>query len=288
MDKKQSDVTQGVAKTLYGLGFSQSEILRLLKISRTPRLVRTLAAAKQEYPNRATGRAAFAPKLKAFCALRVAGSRKWSDEDRGVYAVLDNVLKIAEHDNFFGALKELASEVATLRAPATDKRYYQLIRATFQLRQKGPEEYWKQLAEKEVLPNSYMALHEDMVIYVGAWCRAQVLYAWPEHGRRAIDGIIDTLNPRIATILRQRFGLGDNKPMLLEEVGFAHNATREHIRQIEAKGLRQLAAGPRGVLLGALFLTPLTSSRQLLTPEQVDKLVASMRAEIETAQSSAA
>jgi len=40
--------------------------------------------------------------------------------------------------------------------------------------------------------------------------------------------------------LKLRFGLEDNQPRTLEEVGKLFNVTRERIRQIEAKALRRL------------------------------------------------
>ena len=43
-----------------------------------------------------------------------------------------------------------------------------------------------------------------------------------------------------AKVLQLRYGLGDNRPHTLEEVGKEFNVTRERIRQIEAKALRKL------------------------------------------------
>ena len=40
--------------------------------------------------------------------------------------------------------------------------------------------------------------------------------------------------------MKMRFGLDDDRPRTLEEVGKAFNVTRERIRQIEAKALRKL------------------------------------------------
>ncbi len=53
-------------------------------------------------------------------------------------------------------------------------------------------------------------------------------------------GVLDTLTPREQKVLRLRYGLDDQRPRTLEEVGKEFNVTRERIRQIEAKALRKL------------------------------------------------
>ncbi|NLT18080.1 MAG: RNA polymerase sigma factor SigA [Firmicutes bacterium ADurb.Bin080] len=58
--------------------------------------------------------------------------------------------------------------------------------------------------------------------------------------KEELNKVLDTLNPREAMVLILRYGLRDNKPRTLEEVGKVFNVTRERIRQIEAKALRRL------------------------------------------------
>lgn len=58
--------------------------------------------------------------------------------------------------------------------------------------------------------------------------------------RERVDEVLSTLSPREARILRMRFGLDDNRPYTLEEVGAKFGLTRERIRQIEGKALRRL------------------------------------------------
>lgn len=58
--------------------------------------------------------------------------------------------------------------------------------------------------------------------------------------RERLDEVLATLSPREARILRLRFGLDDNRPYTLEEVGAKFGLTRERIRQIEGKALRRL------------------------------------------------
>jgi RNA polymerase primary sigma factor len=63
------------------------------------------------------------------------------------------------------------------------------------------------------------------------------------------DGVLRTLTPREAEVLRRRFGIGDGTEHTLEEVGKAFNVTRERIRQIESKALRKLRHPTRARLL---------------------------------------
>ena len=58
--------------------------------------------------------------------------------------------------------------------------------------------------------------------------------------REQLEDVLETLTPREQKVLELRFGLIDNKPRTLEEVGKEFHVTRERIRQIEAKALRKL------------------------------------------------
>jgi len=58
--------------------------------------------------------------------------------------------------------------------------------------------------------------------------------------REHTHGVLDTLSPREASVLRLRFGINCESDHTLEEVGKKFNVTRERIRQIEAKALRKL------------------------------------------------
>jgi RNA polymerase primary sigma factor len=58
--------------------------------------------------------------------------------------------------------------------------------------------------------------------------------------REDLRALLDHLNDREREILALRFGLLDNQPLTLDEVGRRYNVTRERIRQIEAKALTKL------------------------------------------------
>jgi RNA polymerase primary sigma factor len=55
-----------------------------------------------------------------------------------------------------------------------------------------------------------------------------------------LEDILATLRPRERRVIQLRFGLIDDHPRTLEEVGRRMGLTRERIRQIEASALRKL------------------------------------------------
>ncbi|MBN2463167.1 MAG: RNA polymerase sigma factor RpoD [Dehalococcoidia bacterium] len=55
-----------------------------------------------------------------------------------------------------------------------------------------------------------------------------------------LSKVLSELSDRERRVLLLRFGLEDDRPRTLEEVGKEFNVTRERIRQIEAKALRKL------------------------------------------------
>lgn len=67
--------------------------------------------------------------------------------------------------------------------------------------------------------------------------------------RERVEEVLSTLSPREARVLRLRFGLGQDRPYTLEEVGQKFGLTRERIRQIEGKALRRLRQPNRARLL---------------------------------------
>jgi RNA polymerase primary sigma factor len=55
-----------------------------------------------------------------------------------------------------------------------------------------------------------------------------------------LERILSTLTPREQTVIRLRFGIGQDQACTLEQVGQSLSVTRERIRQIEAKALKKL------------------------------------------------
>lgn len=67
--------------------------------------------------------------------------------------------------------------------------------------------------------------------------------------RTEIERALETLTPREADVIRLYFGLGDQHPMTLEEIGETFDLTRERVRQIKEKAVRRLKHTSRSKIL---------------------------------------
>jgi RNA polymerase primary sigma factor len=64
---------------------------------------------------------------------------------------------------------------------------------------------------------------------------------------REIAGALEQLNPRMRRVLSLRFGLDGESPQTLEEVGTQLGITRERVRQLETRALRELRQAAPGL-----------------------------------------
>jgi RNA polymerase primary sigma factor len=64
---------------------------------------------------------------------------------------------------------------------------------------------------------------------------------------RELAGALDQLNPRMRRVLSLRFGLDGEAPQTLEEVGGELGITRERVRQLETRALRELRTAAPGL-----------------------------------------
>jgi RNA polymerase primary sigma factor len=67
-----------------------------------------------------------------------------------------------------------------------------------------------------------------------------------------VQRILDSLTPREQMVIRLRFGIGQDEPWTLEEVGQSMSVTRERVRQIEAKALQKLKEPAMKDMLAAI------------------------------------
>jgi RNA polymerase primary sigma factor len=64
---------------------------------------------------------------------------------------------------------------------------------------------------------------------------------------RELAGALEQLNPRMRRVLSLRFGLDGEAPQTLEEVGSQLGITRERVRQLETRALRELRLAAPGL-----------------------------------------
>jgi len=82
------------------------------------------------------------------------------------------------------------------------------------------------------------SLFSDMVEDVNA--RRPDDHVAGDERRRQLEEALDSLNERTRRVIEARFGLGDRDPATLEQVGTEIGVTRERVRQIETRALREL------------------------------------------------
>jgi RNA polymerase primary sigma factor len=158
--------------------------------------------------------------------------------------------------------RAISDQARTIRVPVhMIDRIRQLYRANHELEQKlGRQPTIEELAEKVDLPvqrvqwimkvswqplslESPVGDEEDSEL--GHFIEDEVSLtpmqsAYQSLLREKLEEILSTLTPREARVLRLRFGLDDGTIYTLEEVGQKFGLTRERIRQIEGRALRQL------------------------------------------------
>lgn len=75
--------------------------------------------------------------------------------------------------------------------------------------------------------------------------------AYEQALRETVDHALSTLEQREAKVLRLYFGLDDQEPMTLEEIGTHLGLTRERVRQIKEKAITRLRHASRSRFLEA-------------------------------------
>jgi RNA polymerase primary sigma factor len=75
-----------------------------------------------------------------------------------------------------------------------------------------------------------------------------------EHALKdSVESALSSLKEREAKILRLYFGLDDQQPMTLEEIGTLMGITRERVRQIKQRALIRLRHASRARFLETFF-----------------------------------
>jgi RNA polymerase primary sigma factor len=90
----------------------------------------------------------------------------------------------------------------------------------------APIDATSELVFGEIIPQELFASAEDIVA--------------AEYNARYLQGLMRVLTAKEVKVLHMRFGLGQEEPMTLQEIGERLGYSRERIRQIEARSLRKL------------------------------------------------
>ena len=158
--------------------------------------------------------------------------------------------------------RAIADQARTIRIPVhMVETINKLIRVQRQLLQeKGREPYPEEIAEKMNLPVERVReiqkisqepvsletpIGEEEDSHLGDFIQDDNVPVPAEAAtftllKEQLVEVLGTLTEREQKVLRLRFGLDDGRARTLEEVGKEFNVTRERIRQIEAKALRNL------------------------------------------------
>jgi RNA polymerase primary sigma factor len=92
------------------------------------------------------------------------------------------------------------------------------------------------IEDKSTLSPLDIAMHDDM--------------------KKNIERALSSLTAREQSVIRRRFGLGEDTPHTLEEVGNEFDVTRERVRQIEVKAIRKLRHPSRSKWLRTFIESP--------------------------------
>jgi RNA polymerase primary sigma factor len=157
--------------------------------------------------------------------------------------------------------RALADQGRTIRLPVhVAEQVRRLLRSRRQLAQKlNREPTLAELALESQLPEEkvrdLLSLVEDPVSLETPVGDGESLYGdliedvnslapheqTAEHARgKELAGALEQLNPRMRRVLSLRFGLDGESPQTLEEVGNQLGITRERVRQLETRALREL------------------------------------------------
>jgi RNA polymerase primary sigma factor len=157
--------------------------------------------------------------------------------------------------------RALADQGRTIRLPVhVAEQVRRLLRARRQLAQKlNREPTLAELATEAALPEEKVrnllelvedpvsldtpvgdgdSLYGDMIEDVNSDKPEDTTATRLRH--RELARALSTLNPRMRHVLAMRFGLDGNSPKTLEEVGGELGVTRERVRQLESRALREL------------------------------------------------
>lgn len=121
--------------------------------------------------------------------------------------------------------------------------YGTLVNASYELKQAY---YYNGYKEDSMLPElPCPPVYAEYVDPEEEWFKKEMV--------GVVQEALDTLTPRVIKVLCLRFGIGLTQDYTLEEVGVTFDVTKERIRQIEVKALRDLKHPQRSEKLRELM-----------------------------------
>ncbi len=130
-----------------------------------------------------------------------------------------------------------AQEIADLLECSVNDVKQSLVNNTRHISMDSPlgNDDTSKLSLYDILPNDTLPSPENQLIV--------------ESLRKDIDRSLSTLSSREMTVMRLYFGLNGVQPMSLEEIGGRFDLTRERVRQIKEKAIRNLRQASRNQVL---------------------------------------
>lgn len=130
-----------------------------------------------------------------------------------------------------------AQEIADLLECSVNDVKQSLVNNTRHISMDSPlgNDDTSKLSLYDILPNDTLPSPENQLMF--------------ESLRKDIDRSLSTLSSREMTVMRLYFGLNGVQPMSLEEIGGRFDLTRERVRQIKEKAIRNLRQASRNQVL---------------------------------------
>ena len=164
--------------------------------------------------------------------IRQAISRSTADNGRTIRLPVHMGEKISKYLRTLNQLKQ------SLNREPTNKEVSEVLGIPVKKIQ-----YLKKVAKRSISLETPIGHENDAVL--GDFIEDEKMLAPEENAAKSllkeqIDDVMQILSPREARIIQLRYGLRDESPKTLDELGKKFGVTRERIRQISEKALRRL------------------------------------------------
>lgn len=259
--RKQRREREPLVREIYGFGLSAREIAEITEWSEA-----TLAqdirrfGGLRAFPNRPKQKGdVFAAMIRRYAEIMIIfkdNKQKVSEEANAVRQALaawlreDLILAMLHGLEF--ALEQLTVPVY----PRERKNHARLLGVILGIAVGDPcsveswsftatQRWWHNMllaihSGEETIPQSRKQLGKMLVRRVLAEQRADIMPIWDESVFSLVDEMLGTLLERERKLICERFGIGVEKAKTLEQIALDWKCTREHLRQIHARAIRNL------------------------------------------------